>query len=88
MFVLYYSLTYPFALDSGLFWLSRNVYQGSQYAVSESKSNWAVAKYSCERDDAVLATVPTESHQLYLRDSFEDTTIWYVRTRSRQVPVT
>ena len=61
----------------GLYWLDSNVFQGSQYAVSDSKANWAVSKYFCEQDNATLGALISQEEQTFLRETFEDPDVTY-----------
>lgn len=52
----------------GLYWSDRLRHAGVQYAVSESRANWTVARDSCHQDSAILAVVTNPGVDAFLRD--------------------
>ena len=52
----------------GLYWSDRLRHAGVQYAVSEPRANWTVARDSCHQDSAILAVVTNPGVDAFLRD--------------------
>lgn len=62
----------------GLYWSDRLRHAGVQYAVSESRANWTVARDSCHQDSAILAVVTNPGVDAFLRDICLDESERYV----------
>ena len=46
--------------------------QGKEYAVSEAKVTWIIARDTCRQGGAELAVIETAEEDAFLRDRFTD----------------
>ena len=59
----------------GLFWSESNKFAGKQYAASQERVSWSVARDSCHQDNATLAAITSAEYDSFLKDRFITTAL-------------